>query len=370
MDAIHENKKATYMNIIKNAIVSYFRKNEYELHVMYDPKNTHDNTIEEQSMTLSDVMEFLTTGKPSMTEKTVFLCKFHRGLDVSTLVDKFNYEVWEQLVKWFGTDIHDAWNLDKCPVPITLIQLKTNYKHVGFLDRDAIEQMQRYLDYRKTKTKGDMQKGMPLFLNKLNRPITSGWVFDKFDRIAKRSGIRKFAEFGVRKQYRVDSHELRDLLKSTLIDCGCRIDVADHVIGHKPKDSYEKQAILYPEGMRKEYGKASKRLNIFTKFSNTVSGNDDTDQLQLELREKISDMEKMSKQMAAAEAVKKQDTITESRFMELAKDMQKQINELKSGAVKQKPVLEFCCVDCSTVHSEQTCPNCNSKIKRVYKPSN
>ncbi len=41
-------------------------------------------------------------------------------------------------------------------------------------------------------------------------------------------------------KYQKESHELRDLLKSTLIDCGTRIDVADHVIGHKPKDSYEK----------------------------------------------------------------------------------------------------------------------------------
>jgi len=45
---------------------------------------------------------------------------------------------------------------------------------------------------------------------------------------------------GIMPKYQKESHELRDLLKSTLIDCGTRIDVADHVIGHKPKDSYEK----------------------------------------------------------------------------------------------------------------------------------
>ena len=39
---------------------------------------------------------------------------------------------------------------------------------------------------------------------------------------------------------------------------------AGHVLGHAPRDSYEKQATLYPEKLRSEYAKASGRLNIFT----------------------------------------------------------------------------------------------------------
>ena len=57
---------------------------------------------------------------------------------------------------------------------------------------------------------------------------------------------------------------LRDLLKSTLIVSGCAQYAADHVLGHSPNDSYEKQAMLYPEKMRSEYAKASGLLNIFT----------------------------------------------------------------------------------------------------------
>ncbi len=117
-----------------------------------------------------------------------------------------------------------------------------------------------------------MKSDHPLFLNKFKRPITSEWIFESFSRIAKRAGIQEFVEFNGKKQYKMDSHELRDLLKSTLIDSGCRMDVADHVIGHKPRDSYEKQATLYPETLRKEYAKASKRLNIFTKFTSVVNG--------------------------------------------------------------------------------------------------
>jgi len=44
--------------------------------------------------------------------------------------------------------------------------------------------------------------------------------------------------------------------------------VADHVIGHSPKDSYEKQAVLYPESITCEFAKASHRINIFTGVAN------------------------------------------------------------------------------------------------------
>ena len=45
---------------------------------------------------------------------------------------------------------------------------------------------------------------------------------------------------------------------------GCAQHAADHVLGHAPRDSYEKQAVLYPEVLRSEYAKASGHLNIFS----------------------------------------------------------------------------------------------------------
>jgi hypothetical protein len=70
----------------------------------------------------------------------------------------------------------------------------------------------------------------------------------------------------------MNPHEMRDLLKSTLIDSGVRYDLADHFIGHKFKDSYEKQDVLYPDTLRAEYSKASSRINIFSNFANYVKG--------------------------------------------------------------------------------------------------
>jgi len=373
LDELHVHKKASYLTIIKNAIVSYFEKNEHHLQIIFNAKNIQKNTDTfEQSMSLSELMDFLTTGKPSITEKAVFLCKFHRGLDASTLADRFNFEAWGQLVKYFGSKDHNSWDLDKCPVPITLERIKTDYVHIGFLERDAIIGLQKYLDFRKKITKIDIEFNEPIFLNKFKKPISSRWITQSFSRIAKRSGIQECFESDNSniKQYKMDSHELRDLLKSTLIDSGCRIDVADHVIGHKPKDSYEKQSKLYPETLRKEYAKASKRLNIFTKFTSVVNGIDDSDELKIQLREKLSELDIIKESRLSDEARQlrnDQVALEQARQMRLLQDTVNELKkEIKSVKQTEKKPIEFCCISCSTVHDSQVCPACGSKMKRIY----
>ena len=116
-----------------------------------------------------------------------------------------------------------------------------------------------------------MQNGEPLFLNSKNQPISDGWLRESFSRLVNTAGIQqKLKREGIMPKYKKDSHELRDLLKSTLIDCEVRIDVSDHVIGHKPKDSYEKQSKLYPESIREQFSKASSKINIFSNMSSNM----------------------------------------------------------------------------------------------------
>ncbi|MBA4719404.1 MAG: hypothetical protein HRO68_10035 [Nitrosopumilus sp.] len=364
LDEMHVTKSKSYMIVISSAIKSYFEKNEYPLDIKYKCNTAQPEDL--QNMSLSDVMTLLTNGKPSILEEAVFMCKFHRGLDASTLVDRFNYEAWEQITKWFGSDNPDSWDLEKCPVPIKLVRVKTSFLHIGFLDRDAVESIQKYIEY-KIKKHPDVNLGIPLFVNKFGREISLGWVFEKFARIAKNAGLRIPTE---RKgQYTIDSHEFRNLLKSTLIDSGCRMDVADHVIGHKPKDSYEKQAKLYPETLQKEYAKASKRLNIFTKFTSVVNGTDDSDELRIELKEKISEMSKLKDDLVMEMAIKKKDEIIAQRQYEMMQDMQRQIDQLSHERRESDilpPKTEFCCINCSTVHDSQVCPACGSKLKRIF----
>ena len=261
MDPAHRGKRASTMTSTRNAILSYFKRNEQRLEVAFDPAATYDTTETVQVLTLGDVREMLTAAAPTVTEKAVMLCKLHRGLDVSTLIDRFNFEAWGQMARHFGTEDHHMWDLGRCPVPITLTRLKTGYTHLGFLERDAVAAVQQYLDWRRSKTGRGMSGDLPMFLSSALKPIGSGWVTNAFSRLAWGSGVQQKTG---KNSWRVDSHEMRSLLKSTLIECGCRMDVADHVIGHKPKDVYEKQSILYGGTVRAEYAKAAHMLNIFS----------------------------------------------------------------------------------------------------------
>ena len=253
------------------AIKSFFRENDLEIDFRFNnSKRRKDPTIED-AMSLDDLRKIFSAKGIQPIEKAVFMCKFHRGLDSATFADRFNFEAWSQIVDHFGTDDSELWDITKCPVPIKLVRVKTNYRHTGFLDIDAIVALQEYLKKRTvtkmpihskqyivrgSKTSAFTRKkplvGEALFLDTSGNPISINWIGRRFGKLRRRSGVTKA----------YPSHEMRDLLKSTLIDSGCRPDVADHVIGHVPKDSYEKQALLYPDNVRIEFAKASNRINV------------------------------------------------------------------------------------------------------------
>jgi hypothetical protein len=292
MDDLHKGKRASTIDGLRSAILAYFEKNDTPIKFKFDPKTKYRVTTDDDdkpSLTLEDMFKMLTVGRPSIAEKAIILCKFHRGLDNSTFVDRFNFQAWEQLVEHFGTEDFERWDMQKCPVPIKLVRIKTNFMHAGFLDVDAIEALQDYLRYRKQKTGRDMMIEQPIFLNIYSEPIKDNWVRRLTLKLARRAGIqRKLEDYNLSTRYEKEAHEMRDLLKSTLIDCGARIDVADHVIGHKFKDSYEKQATLYPATIRAEFMKSSNKINIFSKFSHLLSGNEK----EQSLREQVTELTK------------------------------------------------------------------------------
>jgi hypothetical protein len=294
----HDNKKASTIQIAYYAIIGYFDRNESPIPFKFDFKaryDTNDETSDAQTLSLEDLFKMLTVGKPTITQKAVILCKFHRGLDTSTFVDRFNFQAWQQIVDWFETDNYERWNLSKCPVPIKLTRIKTDYSHTGFLDRDAIISLQEYLRYRFEKTGSKIGDGDAIFLTERNKPIPDHWIRMKFFDLTRRAGIQKKLDgYTATPRYEKDSHELRDLLKSTLIECGTRYDVAEHSIGHKPRDSYEKQSILYSETNRLEFMKASHKLNIFTNFSNSFKESSNIQKLQNENNSLKIQMEKLN----------------------------------------------------------------------------
>jgi len=290
-DEMHVKCSVGYMKLKHVSILAFFEKNECELRFKYDPNINHQDYSEESSnalLTLDDLGDMIRNGGASPLDNAVVLCKFQRGLDNTTMIDRFNFQVWEQLVNYFGSEIYESWDLKKCPVPIKLTRVKTNYTHTGYLDYDAIDAIQKYLKIRYTKTGEIMQVGQPLFLNSRNQPIGYFWISSVIPRLAKNAGIQKKIKNGeLTSRNEKTSHELRDLLKSTLVVNGVASYVCELAIGHKIGDSYEKMDKLYPDKSRIEYAKASIQLNIVSKMKSSISEDYNTI---AELRAKVDEI--------------------------------------------------------------------------------
>jgi len=265
---LQDCKGQSTVNNALYSIRSFFRENDTDIDFRFNAKKSI--SPRQHLMSLNDFESLITINGIQKIEKAVFLCKFHRGIDSSTFADRFNFQAMDQLIAYFGTPNSALWDVTKCPVPIKLTRVKTNYQHTGFLDIDAVKAIQDYLKsrnvFKKTfKSKNSHKKIYDykikskniLFFDSHGRPISINWIQRRFHKLYCRF---KAGNENLQKDF--TSHDLRDLLKSTLIDSGCRLDVADHVIGHSPKDSYEKQALLYPESLRTEFSKCSDRINF------------------------------------------------------------------------------------------------------------
>jgi hypothetical protein len=344
MDQIQSKCSAKYMSVKHSAITSYFDRNDSPLKFKYSPFNNHADYKEENAnatITLDEVYKMITQSGAVPLEKAVVLCRFHRGLDSSTLADRFNFQVWEQLTKWFGHSDFENWDLTKCPVPIKLTRVKTNYLHTGYLEHDAIVAIQEYLNYRYQsylrKCRNDkvdsgyileknqiMQNGKPLFVTINNKPITVNWASRLVPRLAIKSGIQKrIAGSQLQNKNEKIGHELRDLLKSTLIVSGCQDYVCQLAIGHTVNDSYEKQDKLYPDHSRSEYAKASKQLNIFSKITSVLNGTDETEQL----KEQVSLLETK---------IDEKDRTERERVDEMVRSSISKVFEQKHNAIEEQ----------------------------------
>ena len=306
-------------SITRAAIKSYFNVNDVVLNIPKNRKkligNAHDDA---DSMSLEDFYHMIKDGNPGLKMKTVMLIKLHSGMDSSTFADRFNYEGYPQIVKYFKTDDHKSWNLEKCPVPLKLVRVKTNVQHTTFLERDAITQLQRYLTWKDTKY-GRHNPSKPLFVTHRGVPINSEWISRHFSEVAVRAGMQEKVSPMV---YKMRAHSVRHLLKSTLITYGCAPYAADHVLGHAPRDAYEKSAILYPENLRAEYAKASSHLNIFSKVESNLNTADDPASLHARIRD-------LEAQAAGTNTTNAEIALLERRHRESMQKMYDAIESLK-----------------------------------------
>ena len=120
---------------------------------------------------------------------------------------------------------------------------------------------------------------------------------------------------------RFRAHEVRDLLKSTLLASGCKQYAADHVLGHAPRDSYEKQATLYPEELRAEYAKASSRINIFLKVEHNLNNPEDPESQNTRIRE-------LEAEVRTLKESKPTGAVTEGAYNDAISEMNEKIKHL------------------------------------------
>ena len=244
------------------AVKSYFATHDVPVDVRVNKRLHAVRDVRDlPEMSLFDLYKMMTVGSMGAMLKAVMMIKFQAGLDASTFADRFNFEAYPQIVKHFGIEDYEAWDLGRCPVPIRLVRVKTGMEYTTFIDRDAVSHLQDYLRWREFGEGRKHDPSEPLFVTRRGTPVSPNWISSKFSKAAINAGIQKEVSNRV---YKIHSHEVRDLLKSTLLVSGCAQHAADHVLGHAPRDSYEKQAVLYPEALRSEYAKASGRLNIFS----------------------------------------------------------------------------------------------------------
>ncbi|MCH7649049.1 MAG: hypothetical protein IIA83_10640, partial [Thaumarchaeota archaeon] len=279
-DPIHLGKMASSVLVDKSSIESYFTHNYAKVGIQFDPKKKYrvnaQRKGERTSFTLNDLYVLLTDGRPTLMQKTAFMCKFQRGLDNSSFIDGFNFEAYEQLVEYFGTTDFESWDESKCPVPIENVRLKTQFNHIGFLDIDAIKLLKKWLKKREELMGEKIKNGDPIFVNQKGYAVKDTVFTRTIRKLADTAKIgKKLDGYERSNRYEQNSHELRDLLNTTLEAYGAGSYLAEHVIGHKQKSNYTKIEQLYLEKMRNNFSKASKAINIFSKVSNYIHGGDE-----------------------------------------------------------------------------------------------
>ena len=165
----------------RSAIKSYFTVHDIALALSKSKKKRAEHAPDNAQMSLEDFYKMLQNGRPSIMMRTIMLIKLQSGMDSATFTDRFNYEGYGQIVKYFNTDNCGSWNLSMCPVPIKTVRVKTGIPYTTFIDHDAVVQLQEYLAWKEAKH-GRHDENKPLFVTKRDRPIYSSWLSTNFSK--------------------------------------------------------------------------------------------------------------------------------------------------------------------------------------------
>jgi len=284
-DSKHYGLGKSVMDSKKNAINSYFRKFRtgcitdwmYKKNGSQKKERNSRSSKNKQYVTLEDMSNMIQRGKANSRDIAILMCMFQRGLDGSTMADRFNFQAWEQLVDYFGTENWNDWDLEKCPIPIGLERVKTDVDHEGYLEKDAIVCLQLYLDSRHRTTGTMPEINQPMILNTYEKPISIDFCRDLTPRLARNAEVqeklvgKKTANGDI--PNRIVTHKLRTLLE-TIIDNNVNgTSLANEAIGHK-QGTYQNPSDITPETLRGQYSSIAPLINIISRMNHNMNGDD------------------------------------------------------------------------------------------------
>ncbi len=205
--------------------------------------------------------------------------------------------------------------------------------HYGFLDRDALMALQKWLKRRKEIMGDTIREGEPLFIGARKGPITEGMIRKYFHKLAETSGVQKKLdgyELNIRYQYH--PHELRDLLKSLATSSGVHPVVSEYMLGHSiDKLHYDKSPKTSPEFFRSEF----KKLSPVTNFISNTRAN-------LEFVQQYQDMKQEKEEAERVKEVtiaKSKEITTLTKQLKELQDWKDSVTQILEDA-KLKPAIE------------------------------
>ncbi len=279
--SIHEGLADVSKLQFKTAINSYFKTHRARVLTEWKPSNgspkiNRRSKMNKRAMSVEDLADMVLLGSPTPRDLATIMIMFHRGLDKSTMCDRFNFQAWEQLVDYFGTESWNDWDLAKCPVPIELVRLKTDVESFGFLEKDAVLCLQMYLDERYEKTGDTPQIEEAMILSKTEKPISPDYPYRMVKRLAKNAlrqirlknkTTRNGSVFN-----KISVHLLRHLLETIIENNVKGNSLADSAINHA--GTYNDSAEITPDILRAQYATLGPYINIYTKMIDNINGDD------------------------------------------------------------------------------------------------
>jgi len=157
-----------------------------------------------------------------------------------------------------------------------LERVKTDVESFGFLEKDAIQCLQLYLDDRYDKTGTTPRIEEPLVLSYDEKALHPDFCYRLVRRLAKRAKKQHKLSGRTRRDGsvydKISVHLLRHTLETIIENNVKGKSLADSAINHA--GTYNDSAEITPEILRSQYATLAPLINLYSKMKTNINGDD------------------------------------------------------------------------------------------------